>query len=73
MKPAAHPTALRTQQLLAERGFAVPVVEFDQPTRTSETAFREQLLGAQGGRMGGWFHRFPPYGRQVQAMPRRST
>lgn len=38
MKPAAHPTALRTQQLLAERGFAVPVVEFDQPTRTSAEA-----------------------------------
>ncbi|HEX6736539.1 MAG TPA: YbaK/EbsC family protein [Azonexus sp.] len=38
MKPAAHPTALRTQQLLTERGFAAPVVEFDQPTRTSAEA-----------------------------------
>lgn len=38
MKPAEHPTALRTQQLLAERGLAVGVVEFDQPTRTSAEA-----------------------------------
>lgn len=38
MKPAAHPTALRTQQLLAERGIATSVVEFEQPTRTSAEA-----------------------------------
>ncbi len=38
MKPAQHPTALRTQQLLAERGLAACVVEFDQPTRTSAEA-----------------------------------
>lgn len=38
MKPATHPTALRTQQLLAERGIATIVVEFEQPTRTSAEA-----------------------------------
>lgn len=38
MKPAIHPTALRTQQLLSERGLPVSVVEFDQPTRTSAEA-----------------------------------
>ncbi len=38
MKPATHPTALRTRQLLAERGLAVAVVEFDHPTRTSAEA-----------------------------------
>lgn len=38
MKPAEHPTALRTQQLLAERGIATTVVEFEQPTRTSAEA-----------------------------------
>ena len=38
MKPASHPTALRTQQLLAEAGLQVQVVEFDQPTRTSAEA-----------------------------------
>jgi prolyl-tRNA editing enzyme YbaK/EbsC (Cys-tRNA(Pro) deacylase) len=38
MKPATHPTALRTQQLLAECGIATTVVEFEQPTRTSAEA-----------------------------------
>lgn len=38
MKPATHPTALRTQQLLAELGLATTVVEFEQPTRTSAEA-----------------------------------
>ena len=38
MKPARHPTALRTQALLAEAGLAVQVVEFEQPTRTSAEA-----------------------------------
>ncbi|KAB2923776.1 MAG: YbaK/EbsC family protein [Dechloromonas sp.] len=38
MKPASHPTALRTQQLLRERGLDASVVEFDQPTRTSAEA-----------------------------------
>ena len=38
MKPATHPTALRTQQLLAECGVATTVVEFEQPTRTSAEA-----------------------------------
>lgn len=38
MKPAEHPTARRTQQLLAERGIASTVVEFEQPTRTSAEA-----------------------------------
>lgn len=38
MKPATHPTALRTQQLLHDSGLDVKVVEFDQPTRTSAEA-----------------------------------
>jgi prolyl-tRNA editing enzyme YbaK/EbsC (Cys-tRNA(Pro) deacylase) len=38
MKPASHPTALRTQSLLIEAGFSSRVVEFEQPTRTSAEA-----------------------------------
>lgn len=38
MKPAQHPTALRTQGLLADAGLPVQVVEFEQPTRTSAEA-----------------------------------
>ena len=38
MKPATHPTALRTQTLLTESGIATQVVEFEQPTRTSAEA-----------------------------------
>ncbi len=38
MKPAQHPTALRTQALLAEAGLVVQVVEFEQSTRTSAEA-----------------------------------
>lgn len=38
MKPAQHPTALRTQRLLAEAGIDTRVVEFEQPTRTSAEA-----------------------------------
>jgi len=38
MKPAEHPTALRTAALLAERGLTTQVVEFEQPTRTSAEA-----------------------------------
>jgi len=38
MKPASHPTALRTQQLLGESGLPIRVVEFEQPTRTSAEA-----------------------------------
>lgn len=38
MKPAQHPTALRTQRLLAEAGITTTVVEFEQPTRTSAEA-----------------------------------
>jgi prolyl-tRNA editing enzyme YbaK/EbsC (Cys-tRNA(Pro) deacylase) len=38
LKPAQHPTALRTQQLLAEAGISTQVVEFEQPTRTSAEA-----------------------------------
>jgi prolyl-tRNA editing enzyme YbaK/EbsC (Cys-tRNA(Pro) deacylase) len=38
MKPAQHPTALRTQSLLTDAGFAARVVEFEQPTRTSAEA-----------------------------------
>jgi prolyl-tRNA editing enzyme YbaK/EbsC (Cys-tRNA(Pro) deacylase) len=38
VKPAQHPTALRTQAVLAEAGLAVQVVEFEQPTRTSAEA-----------------------------------
>jgi prolyl-tRNA editing enzyme YbaK/EbsC (Cys-tRNA(Pro) deacylase) len=38
MKPAQHPTALRTQKLLIDAGLATQVVEFDQPTRTCAEA-----------------------------------
>ena len=38
MKPAQHPTALRTQKLLLDAGLATQVVEFDQPTRTCAEA-----------------------------------
>lgn len=38
MKPARHPTALRTAQLLHEAGVDATVVEFEQPTRTSAEA-----------------------------------
>lgn len=38
MKPARHPTALRIAALLAEAGLQAPVVEFEQPTRTSAEA-----------------------------------
>jgi len=38
MKPARHPTALRTSQLLREAGIDNPVVEFEQSTRTSAEA-----------------------------------
>ena len=38
MKPATHPTALRTQQLLHTAGLDTTVVEFEQPTRTSAEA-----------------------------------
>ncbi len=38
MKPAQHPTALRTQQLLVEAGINTQVVEFELPTRTSAEA-----------------------------------
>src|SRR5215471_18262534 len=38
MKPARHPTALRTARLLREAGIDAPVVEFEQPTRTSADA-----------------------------------
>lgn len=38
MKPAQHPTALRTQGLLADAGLPVQVVEFELPTRTSAEA-----------------------------------
>ncbi|ATE58784.1 YbaK/EbsC family protein [Thauera sinica] len=38
MKPAQHPTALRTAQLLADAGIDTRVVEFEQPTRTSADA-----------------------------------
>jgi prolyl-tRNA editing enzyme YbaK/EbsC (Cys-tRNA(Pro) deacylase) len=38
MKPAEHPTALRTSQLLREAGIDTHVVEFEQPTRTSVEA-----------------------------------
>lgn len=38
MKPAQHPTALRTQQLLVDAGIDTRVVEFEQPTRTSAEA-----------------------------------
>lgn len=38
MKPASHPTALRTQQLLAAAGIDAQVVEFEQTTRSSAEA-----------------------------------
>ncbi len=38
MKPAQHPTAVRTSRLLREAGVDAAVVEFDQPTRTSADA-----------------------------------
>lgn len=38
MKPAQHPTALRTARLLADAGIDAQVVEFDRPTRTSAEA-----------------------------------
>lgn len=38
MKPAQHPTALRTQQRLADVGLGCQVVEFEQPTRSSAEA-----------------------------------
>ena len=38
MKPAQHPTALRTAQLLRDAGIDTNVVEFEQPTRTSVDA-----------------------------------
>ncbi|MFT3760885.1 YbaK/EbsC family protein [Thauera sp.] len=38
MKPAQHPTALRTQQYLADAGVTTQVVEFEQPTRSSAEA-----------------------------------
>jgi len=38
VKPARHPTALRTAQLLHDAGVDTRVVEFEQPTRTSAEA-----------------------------------
>ena len=38
MKPAQHPTALRTAELLRDAGVDARVVEFEQPTRTSAEA-----------------------------------
>lgn len=38
MKPARHPTALRTARLLIDAGVDARVVEFEQPTRTSAEA-----------------------------------
>lgn len=38
MKPARHPTALRTAQLLRDAGVEAQIVEFEQPTRTSAEA-----------------------------------
>ena len=38
MKPAQHPTALRTAQLLRAAGIDGQVIEFEQPTRTSADA-----------------------------------
>jgi len=38
VKPARHPTALRTAQLLRDAGIDARVVEFEQPTRTSAEA-----------------------------------
>ena len=38
MKPALHPTAVRTAQLLRDAGIEAQVVEFEQLTRTSAEA-----------------------------------
>jgi len=38
VRPAQHPTALRTAQLLRDAGIRTQVVEFEQPTRTSAEA-----------------------------------
>ena len=38
MKPAGHPSALRIRRLLEDAGLAAPVVEFEEPTRTSAEA-----------------------------------
>ncbi len=38
MKPATHPTAVRTSQLLRDGGVDSAVVEFEQTTRTSAEA-----------------------------------
>lgn len=38
LKPAQHPTALRTSQLLRDAGIDTRVVEFEQATRTSAEA-----------------------------------
>ena len=38
MKPATHPTALRIQSVLDDKGLETKVVEFEQPTRTSAEA-----------------------------------
>jgi len=38
VKPATHPTALRTSQLLRDAGVDTNAVEFEQPTRTSAEA-----------------------------------
>jgi prolyl-tRNA editing enzyme YbaK/EbsC (Cys-tRNA(Pro) deacylase) len=38
MKPARHPTALRTAELLRDAGIDAVVVEFEQSTRTSAEA-----------------------------------
>lgn len=38
MKPARHPTALRTEELLRDAGIDTQVVEFEQTTRTSAEA-----------------------------------
>jgi len=38
VKPAQHPTALRVQALLHDKGLDAQVVEFEQPTRTSAEA-----------------------------------
>ncbi|HKE39339.1 MAG TPA: YbaK/EbsC family protein [Casimicrobiaceae bacterium] len=38
MKPAKHPNAMRTWQLLRDAGIDTRVVEFEQPTRTSADA-----------------------------------
>lgn len=38
MKPASHPTALRVQSLLSDKGLVSQVVEFEQSTHTSAEA-----------------------------------